>query len=245
MSTPDKPVRPVPTSAPGYPQRAVMAQQRPSDESRRRFLRQLAGASALALTGLPRLAQGQSMPVDFSRLENHPGLSPASPLADELAPALEEVMAAPAEAELEEAADSAPAEAEAEVEGGERVATGERAIWLTENRALWVEPGYLVLLTWTRPPDDSLVAALEGSGDAVAEWFASHITQVDQIHNLELLHPLEGELSQFLAERLQPAIISVLHIDHDCTRVCSTLNPSRSYPERIEVMGEISAPGWE
>jgi hypothetical protein len=47
------------------------------DESRRRFLRQLAAAGALGWVGVPKLAQGQDMPANFAILDRHPQVVPA------------------------------------------------------------------------------------------------------------------------------------------------------------------------
>ena len=119
------------------------------------------------------------------------------------------------------------------------------AVELTENRALWVTPGYLVLVRWRRhEDDDAVVAAFEGSADAVSTFLTTRVTSVDHIHNLDQLHGLESDLMAMLAARVSPAQIDVLHLDHDCTVVCSALNPSTEYPENIEVMGDWAGPGW-
>jgi hypothetical protein len=151
------------------------------------------------LTGLPQLAHGQdqSLPVDFSRLSNHPSVRPAED---------EQVMAevaAPAEEAPPLPADQAPLSE----------APAEPITVIDENRALWVEPGYLIMLTWQRPDDATIVAALEGSAQAVQDFLSARVTQVDQLHNIEQLHGLEGEVLVLLESRVAPAHITVLHLD--------------------------------
>ena len=100
------------------------------DESRRRFLRQLgAGTSLLAGMGLPSLSNGQSLHINFEMLENHP--LPGHPVA---ANALATADLAP----IADRADTSLAQLE------------EPQDTIVENRALWIEPGYLILLRWSR-----------------------------------------------------------------------------------------------
>ena len=126
--------------SPGYPSRSEVAH----DPSRRRFLRQVsAGAGAaglLSAMGLPKLAHGQSTDVDFGVLEAHPprsGLAPEQPAAP-APPALPMAAAPPAPAP--------PAPPQEPVDEVVQVVAE-----ITENRALWIEPGYLLMLMWTRP----------------------------------------------------------------------------------------------
>lgn len=228
-------------STPPYPSRADNPLPRHHDAGRRRFLRQLASGGALAAAGLPTLAHGQSLPIDFDKLESHPRPlgraeepEPAA-LAEEAAADLEPPLEGAAMADQMLAAQPTPAPAEPPT-GGEVV----------ENRALWVEPGYLILLRWSRPADNDVpVAALEGAADQLRSFFAARVTTVDQIHNIEHLHVLEQQIIDLLGPEVLPARIEVLHLDHDCTVVCSALDPSTSYPEPIMLLGEPPPPGWE
>jgi hypothetical protein len=116
---------------------------------------------------------------------------------------------------------------------------------LEENRALWVEPGYLVLLRWRRPVgDEATVGQLEGSADAVRALLDARVGSVDDLHNIERLHPLEDAVRTLLRERVHPATVDILHLDHDCTVVCAALDPSRHYPEVIELDGDMPSPSW-
>jgi hypothetical protein len=127
-------------------------------------------------------------------------------------------------------------------EPGERAGTS----WLEENRALWVEPGYLILLRWRRPDGNAaVIAALEASAEPMTSFLTEQVQRVDQLHNVEQLHPIEQALARWLAPRVAPASLEVIHLDHDCTAVCALLEPSRRYPERLEIMGEIVGPEWE
>jgi hypothetical protein len=170
------------------------------------------------------------LPVRFERLQNHP---PVAPVPD------------PQSAGVSVDADD-DQHAQADLAPTDQGSLATAAEMVTEDRALWVEPGYLLLLRWTRPVDDlAAVAALEGSAETVHTFLATRVTNVDTLHNLDQLHPLEAELVVLLNARVAPTTIEVIHLDHDCTRVCSLLNPSRTYPEVIEVDGGMPAPGWE
>jgi len=212
------------------------------DTSRRRFLKQIGvGSGLLAAVGLPTLSHGQSLPINYDKLSSHP--TSAEPRADVGADALGQsdlaaVLADSADSEADfddSVADQAPASDEPEL-----------AEEVVENRALWIEPGYLLLIRWARPVDDqSPITALEGSADAISSFLTTQVSSVDSLHNLDQLHAIESALLTDVASRITPARIEVLHLDHDCTTVCNTLNPSREYPEIYEVMGDIAEPGWE
>ncbi len=225
--------KPVPSKSvdPDYPDRQSAPVEALTVPSRRAFLAQVGLTSgALGLGGLPKLAHGQSLQVNFDRLSNHPALSSPDPAPEAEAAVM----------------DYEEAQEESDDSDSDEFAAAEPVETITENRALWVEPGYLVLLRWTRTAADSdVIAALEGSGDSVAAFLTGRITNVDHVHNIEQLHPIEHDLLIHLSSLLPSVTIEMLHIDHDCTTVCSVLNPSREYPEIYEVDGEMPGPGWE
>ena len=222
--------------APDYPTREQRPDEWGCNEGRRRFLKQLAAGSGAVAVGLPRLVHGQSLPVSFDRLDRHP--LPVSPpvMADE---AFSEPAGDAASADFDDEAEPAPEASEAEADD-----QADAAPEITENRALWVDPGYLILLRWRRPlGNEAPVAALEGSADLVRTHLDAQVTSVDQIHNIEQLHALEGALLVLLQGAVAPATLEVIHLDHDCRVVCSALDPSRGYPEIIEVgIGRSSTP---
>lgn len=103
---------------------------------------------------------------------------------------------------------------------------------IVESRALWVEPGYLLLIKWSRPEDDeSPIANLEGAADTLQTFLSTRVETVDQLHNLEQLHLLEWEIAEQLGPIVSPAVIDVLHLDHDCSSVCDALEIGLEYPE--------------
>jgi hypothetical protein len=222
----------------GYPTWSDSREARPADASRRRFIRQvMVGGGALCLAGVPRLSHGQSTEVDFSVLEHHRSVADqrgmVSPRADAAADVADSALR---EQDSARSRDEAPADPTALAD----------ANTVTEQRALWVQPGYLLLLRWTRPDgDDAPVAALEGAADEVATFLAGRVTTVDNLHNLEQLRPLEADLAALLAAIVAPAVIEVLHLDHDCNTVCSALGPSVLTPEPMMLRGDVAAPGWE
>lgn len=211
------------------------------DTSRRRFLKQLGvGSGLLTTVGLPSLGHGQSLPINYEKLLNHPTTGGVH--REVGADLLQESDLAAMMADSEDSgpslddsvADQAPSADEASVEE------------VVENRALWVEPGYLLLIRWARPADNQApITALEGSADTISAFLTAQVTGTDSLHNLDQLHVIETALLADLSPRLSPARIEVIHIDHDCTSVCSALNPSREYPEIYPVMGDIAEPGWE
>jgi hypothetical protein len=226
---PAQPVEPRKAAAtPAYPADA------PPDPSRRRFLRQLvAGTGAVGVAGRLGLAGAQSAPpADFSILEAHApvdgdGALEVSPPARRRA--ARESEPEPAERRQEGRLDEARSEA---------VATAGE--WVTENRALWVEPGYLVLLQWRRPADDeAAVAALEGASEAVGGYLRDAVTDAaTQLHGTEMLGELETGIAAVLRPVVAPGVIDVLHLDHDCTSLC----PPRPTHHPV-VRGRIAPPG--
>ena len=196
------------------------------DGSRRRFLQQLgAGTGLLIGAGLPRLVHGQSLPINFEKLEHHPraetpSASSAQTVSYDAAPVADEV--------------------------GTLLAQSGAGEVFVENRALWIDPGYLILLRWSRPVgDEGPAVALEAAATDLSTLIQARVTNVDNLHNFNQLHELENSLVATLSGRVTPATIEVLHLDHDCTSVCSVLNPSIEYPEPIEMLGDMPGPGWE
>lgn len=233
-----KPVHPLKTPpGSGYP-----ARQRDGDAaldpSRRRFMRQLAGgagaAGLLSTFGLPRLAHGQSMEVNFSLLDAHPSTH------DLMSPASGDMTAAPAApAEPAAAAPPPPAAPPSDSVAGAGVTQ------VTENRALFVDPGYLFLIRWTRPADNAdVVAALEGSAQAVQSYLGEHVSTADDLHDLGRLHAIEMGVVELLSSRVAPANVETLHLDHDCNTVCSSLGWEVD-PDFIPLPGIAPPPSWE
>lgn len=217
--------RPRADASPDYPRAGRV------DPSRRRFLAQLsASAGGLGLfsaLGLPRLAHGQSEAVDFSVLDAHP-----SPTA--LAPPAPPAMAAPAAPMPAPAPPAASAPSQAAAEPVEMV---------TEHRALFVEPGYIVLLRWERPAGDTaVVAALEGSTEAVSAYLSANIDEMNDLHDIDRLHTHEHDLVELLQARVAPATIEVLHLDHDCNSVCGARGWTGPDPDFIPLPGVPPAP---
>lgn len=229
-------------------------EERPRDRSRRRFLTQVSsiagGAGLLSSIGLAELAHGQSRPVDFSMLDHH-----ASPAA--LVPSAPSAAAPAREQAREERAEDEPGLASAEPVPNERSDTSEplaepsepsadpRGPEITENRALWVEPGYLILVRITRLESSSdAITAFEGSTEPMSEYLTREIGDTSHLHNVDLLHNHEVALADIVQELISPAILEVLHIDHDCTTVCSALD-SGFPPDRIPLRGEPMPVDWE
>jgi hypothetical protein len=231
------------TRAPAYPSwTALRGSPTPFDPSRRRFLRQVgtaAGAlSVLSTTGLPRLAHAQQPTPNFGLLDQHPPsgalVAPAQPMA--MMPAV------PPPAPVQGLAQppTTPAAIEPPTSGPTSQATAE---WVTEDRALWVEPGYLILVRWSRPIDNlDVVAALEGATPTVAAYLSSNVTAYNDLHDLDRLHTLEAGLVSMLAPTLSPATLDVLHLDHDCNTVCTGLPGYYDAPENIPLPGMLPAP---
>lgn len=217
----------------------------PNDPGRRRFIRQLlAGVGAggvLGTLGLPRLSHGQSHEVDFQHLENHP--APEMSFATEVTQA---VSAAVSGDELGlqglGAGPAAPAAA-APAAAATTEVTHEEVV---ENRALWVEPGYLVLLRWSRQTsDETSIPALEGLTETISAYLQEHVQTMENLHDIANLHVLESQIAEFIANGVA-ARVEVVHLDHDCSTVCNLLPSSNGPIDDIPVLGgAIAPPGWE
>lgn len=231
-----KPVTPLQTAETKVPSWPASG---PLNPSRRAFLRRVGlgagGAGFLATVGLPGLSHGQSREVDFSLLEAHPArhdLNPAPPPT--AAPAQPMALAPPA-----------PAPPAAAPPADSAASAPEEEVGTVENRALWVEPGYLVLLRWQRPADnEEVIAALEGSSDAVATYLSEQVENSQSLHDLGRLHVIEDGLAALLELRVAPADIQTLHLDHDCVSVCSTL-PDHFPDDFIPLPGIAPPTDWE
>ena len=102
---------------------------------------------------------------------------------------------------------------------------------MTEHRALWVDPGYLILLEWSRPVlNETPVASLEGSTEALAALLSEIVTEPDALHDTERLYQIERSVATLLATAVEPATIEVIHLDHDCNTVCGSLYVEETRP---------------
>ncbi len=244
---------PAPVTSESAPEAAYPSwEERPRNRSRRRFLSQVSsiagGAGLLSSIGLPQLAHGQSRPVDFSMLEHHASPSTLAPQPPSEARAREQAAEERAEEESESVRADAPDEpsrhSEPLAELSETAAEPPGP-QVTENRALWVEPGYLILVRITRAEGNSdAITAFEGSTGAVSVYLQGAIAETSQLHNVDLLHSHEVVLATLVQERIAPAVLEVLHIDHDCTTICSGLDPGHP-PEIIPLRGEMEPVEWE
>jgi hypothetical protein len=222
------------SKTPDYPERPG-----PADPSRRRFLTRIGlgagGASILAAAGLPKLAHGQSQEVDFSVLEAHPGRH--------------ELRETPAGAPVMPAAPAPPPAPalSATVPPAAQTASPRDAIaTITENRALWIEPGYLVLVQWSRPADNTdVIAALEGTTEALAALFSENVSTYENLHDLLQLHILEDQVASLVEAAIAPAELVSLHLDHDCNTVCSGLEPGGGYDDPPRLAGVLPPANWE
>lgn len=194
------------------------------DAGRRRFLRQLAGGAGVCLVGYPQVARGSSLSVDLSKLNHHPRVEELTVDLDRPIPDTDSTPELP----------------------GESPFPPSQFLSVEESRVLWVEPSYLVLIRWSRPEEDeSSIAAFEGAEEQIGEYLATRVTTVDDLHNLDLLHEIEQEIVDILAPIVLPAEIDVLHLDHDCTRICHLLDPSLTYPEDPVMLGYFKPAGWK
>lgn len=203
-------VSPASEAAASYPRRAEVF-----DPSRRRFLRQVAlGSAAAGCCGGAaavgaRRASAQGGVVDFSVLEEHDRVSAPAPMARQDPPSDDQAAGLSRVRATSSYVPPAAPEAVAVIE---------------ENRAMWLEPGYLVLVRWERPEgNESIVAAFEDARDEVGEYLAATVTDPQAtLHHAGSLRPVEDGVTALLASRIAPARIVALHIDHDCQLVCGT-----------------------
>jgi len=142
-------------------------------------------------------------------------------------------------------APSAPAPPAAAAPSDSAEAPPAEIVMAVENRALWVEPGYLVLLRWERPVEnEEVIATLEGSSDAVAAYLSEQVENSQSLHDLGRLHLIEDGLAALLEARVAPADIQTLHLDHDCASVCTAL-PDHIPDDYIPLPGVPPATDWE
>ncbi len=192
----------IPTTDPGYPTKAEHACPEPG---RRRFLRQvLVGSTALTVSAASVANAQDGRQIDFSILDEH---DPLTPDERSQAPAARARRAAPATEERAEAASTAE----------------EPEVTITEQRALWVEPGYLVLIQWRRPESNAdVISAFEGASETVSSHLSTEIADpFATLHDPAQLQDAERALLAVLVPIVAPAEIDVIHLDHDCTSVCS------------------------
>lgn len=196
------------TADPGYPTRIEHSCHEPG---RRRFLRQvLLGSTALGVSAATVARAQDGRQIDFSILDEHDPLAtderaqPRASRARRAAPTTEE-----------------RSETATVVEPAEEM--------ITEQRALWVEPGYLILVQWRRPASNAgVIAAFEGASETVGAHLASQLTEPYAVlHDAAQLQEAERALLAVLVPIVAPAEIDVIHLDHDCTAVCSvpTIDP--------------------
>jgi hypothetical protein len=113
---------------------------------------------------------------------------------------------------------------------------------ITENRAVWVEGGYLVLIQWTRPESaEEAIAALEASSPDILAYLGTLDASSAVLHDPGPLHVLETGLIALLSPIVAPATIDVIHLDHDCQTLCTGgVSPDLSTP--IRVRGRMVTP---
>ena len=139
------------------------------------------------------------------------------------------------------AAPAPPAPPEEPTDEVEQVVTG----GISENRALWIEPGYLLMLTWTRPEENSdVIAALEGSTETIGTYLSENVATVDDLHDVSRLHVHENAIALLLETRVAPATIGTIHLDHDCNTVCNQLDGGDPI-DHIPLPGIAPEPYWE
>lgn len=231
----------LPQAEPAEPAYPTNPRGRRHDPSRRGFLLRVAasgGAVAFA-KGIP-LVSAQGIEVDFSILDGH----------DPLGRSGLEVQPEEVGGPMRSAVPSTTVEPETGGSGATSEETtpedtppddGSGVGDLTENRALWVEPGYLLLIQWTRPEDDETpVIQLEASAEVVAAHLASAVTDEHTLHELHSLHTIELGLVDLLTPLVAPATVEVVHLDHDCEAICGPLGPE---PE-IMLRGSVVAPEY-
>lgn len=218
------------------------------DPARRRFLLQVAatgGAVAFA-SGVP-LLKAQDLEIDFTVLESHDRLE-LTPSENARREAREDSVEAEVGREQTVLGESTPNEGSGGTGDQDPsgvpddppvdVPSGTLAS-ITENRALWIPPGYLVLIQLTRDEDDETsIPAFEGASEQVSSYLDTTVTDTDQLHDVIQLREIELGILALLEPIVAPATIDVLHLDHDCTTVCGSLGPDDSH---IMLRGEMPA----
>jgi len=171
------------------------------------------GGSAFGVLRGAALVEAQGPDIDYSVLTEHELVTPASDAApvraDETAPRSRARRRGPSELP-----DSPP-----DSTGSTQIATDEE--WVTEHRALWIEPGYLVLLEWHRPAaDETPIIGLEGADDAISIFLGEQSDISQTLHDTDGLSALEQAIAEMLIPAVAPAEIDVIHLDHDCNVIC-------------------------
>lgn len=226
----DRPTRP------DYPQRKQF------DPGRRRFLRQVGttagGVGLVASLGLPTLSHGQSIEVDFSVLDAHPLRQTAEPviqvdMPSMVAPAtpVGSLSATPSVDVTDPGGTDPP---EPGLIGGDPDEDD-----VIEDRALWIESGYLVLMRIARDAEDVTVGEdVDAASETVASYITENLSNYDVLHNIDSLHTHENGIAVIIDGLIEPAHIVSLHLDHDCTETCGGgFEDWEDYP-----MGGIIAP---
>lgn len=213
---------------PNYPNRQSF------DAGRRRFLRQVGvaggGVGLVASFGLPRLTHGQSVDVDFSILNAHPLRSTEEPLEQPAAPTMPAPSLQPPSSTLaappDEPAPTPSPDPVGETEGTGLIGGDPDADDVVEDRALWIEPGYLVLMRLARDAEDVTVGAdVDGATEDVSAYITANLSDYDTLHTLDVLHTHEDAIAAIIEGRIEPAHIVSLHVDHDCNEICSGGDP--------------------
>ena len=229
--------------SPSYPQ-----QPNPQhDPARRRFLLQVAatgGAVAFA-SGVP-LLKAQELEIDFSVLQTHDRLE--LPIESERREAREDSIEPEVSHEQTVLHESTPTEGSGDTTGQDptelpgdptgHLPSGTLAS-VTENRALWIPPGYLVLIQLTRDEEDETsIPAFEGAAEQVSTYLETAVSDTDELHDAIQLRDVELGILALLGPIVEPATIDVLHLDHDCNTVCSSIDPVEP---RIILRGDMPA----
>lgn len=225
---------------PDYPQRKHF------DPGRRRFLRQVGttagGVGFVASLGLPTLSHGQSVDVDFSILDAHPLRPVEQPVVDPVMSS----MVAPSTPVDQVGAFAAPVEVNNPEDGTDPLEPGliggdpdEDAV--IEDRALWIEPGYLVLMRIARDAEDVTVGEdVDASSETVATYITENLSEYDVLHNIDSLHTHENGIAGIIDGLIEPAHIISLHLDHDCNEICGGGVPEW---EDFTMGGIVAPPG--
>jgi len=181
-----------------------------------------AGGGAVAFaTGVP-LVKAQELDVDFTILDEHDPLGTPEVVLER--------RRSRAEGDVQDGTGDAVSGDGSETGTEESDDINTIRTDITENRALWIPPGYLLLLQWTRPEEDlSPVDALEAATEMLTTYLEETVTDTDVLHDTISLQEIEVSLLELLNELVTPAVISVLHLDHDCEALCAD-DPTTTMP---------------